>query len=112
MLLNVVEFFNYNDELWYRTGDGSTGKVEETSTEIIDFMIELIEKFGMFFKIYDTAKEFIKDLEDNDGKLRGILNYEKIRYSSSKKKKGDAKNKYSGIIDYLSDSDKKLVVRS
>lgn len=45
MLLNVVEFFNYNDELWYRTGDGSTGKVEETSTEIIDFMIELIEKF-------------------------------------------------------------------
>ena len=69
---------------------------------------ELIEKFGMFFKIYDTAKEFIKDLEDNDGKLRGILNYEKIRYSSSKKKKGDAKNKYSGIIDYLSDSDKKF----
>jgi len=69
---------------------------------------ELIEKFGMFFKIYDTAKEFIKDLEDNDGKLRGILNYEKIRYSSSKKKKDDAKNKYSGIIDYLSDSDKKF----
>lgn len=69
---------------------------------------ELIEKFGMFFKIYDTAKEFIKDLEDNDGKVRGILNYEKIRYSTSKQKKDSPKNKYNGIIDYLSDSDKKF----
>lgn len=69
---------------------------------------ELIEKFGMFFKIYDTAKEFIKDIEDNDGKIRGILNYEKIRYSTSKQKKDSSKNKYNGIIDYLSDSDKKF----
>ena len=43
MLLNVVEFFNYNDELWYRTGDASTGKVEENSSELIDFMSEVIE---------------------------------------------------------------------
>ena len=69
---------------------------------------ELIEKFGMFFKIYDTAKEFIKDLEDNDGKVRGILNYEKIRYSTSKQKKENSKVKYNGIVDYLSDSDKKF----
>ena len=69
---------------------------------------ELIEKFGMFFKIYDTAIEFIKDLEDNDGKVRGILNYEKIRYSTSKEKKEKSKNKYNGIVDYLSDSDKKF----
>lgn len=68
---------------------------------------ELIEKFGIFFKIYDTPDEFIKDLEDNDGNVRGIINYEKIRYSS-KKKDDNPKKKYSGIVDYLSDSDKKF----
>ena len=69
---------------------------------------ELIEKFGMFFKIYDTPREFIKDIEDNNGKVRGILNYEKIRFSTSKNKKENPKNKYSGIVDYLSDSDKRF----
>ncbi len=69
---------------------------------------ELIEKFGMFFKIYDTPKEFIKDIEDNDGKVRGILNYEKIRYATSKKKKENPTKKYNGIVDYLCDSDKKF----
>ena len=55
MLLNVIEFFNYNDELWYRKGDGKAGKVDESSTDIIDYMIELIEKF--YPKAYEALNK-------------------------------------------------------
>lgn len=64
---------------------------------------ELIEKFGLTFKIYDSSKELIKDLEDNDGRVRGIVNYEKIRAQLSKKQDKDKKRNQS-ITDYLIDS--------
>lgn len=57
MLPNVIEFYNYNDELWYRTADGSNNRYEETSTDITDFMIEYIDKF--YPKAYEAlAKEY------------------------------------------------------
>ena len=44
---------------------------------------ELKEKFGLFFKIYETSKDFISDMESNDGNVRAILNYEKIQIKES-----------------------------
>ena len=57
MLPNVIEFYNYNDELWYRTADGSNNRYEETSIDITDFMIEYIDKF--YPKAYEAlSKEY------------------------------------------------------
>lgn len=69
---------------------------------------ELIEKFGLTFKIYDSSKELISDLEDNDGRVRGIVNYEKIRAQLSKKQEKDPKKRNLSITDYLIDSNKRF----
>ena len=64
---------------------------------------ELYEKFGLTFKIVDTAKELINDLNAKTGAVRAIVNYEKIRGRKGNKKKEDAKsNKLPNtLIDYL-----------
>ena len=71
---------------------------------------ELIEKFGLAFKIYDSTKELISDLEDNDGRVRAILNYERIRIRSPKKDEDDDKKvkRSPNFAEYLSESDKKF----
>ena len=69
---------------------------------------ELIEKFGLSFKIYDSTKDLIADLEDNDGRVRAIINYERIRIRSSKKENDDNKKKAPNFVEYLSESDKKF----
>lgn len=66
---------------------------------------EMVEKFGMYFKIYETPKELIQDLEDNDGRVKAIINYEKIRHSD---KKDPKEKKNTSIIEYLRDTDKKF----
>ena len=40
---------------------------------------ELQDKFGLTFTIIENAKELIKMLQDHDGTVRAIINYEKIR---------------------------------
>lgn len=64
---------------------------------------ELIEKFALNFKIYETGKDLIDDLENNRGNVHAIINYEKIRYQKPKEKtaKVDAKKKYTNLVDYL-----------
>ena len=69
---------------------------------------ELIEKFGLTFKIYDSTKELISDLEDNDGRVRAIVNYEKIRVRSAKKDDNDKQTHSQNFAEYLSESDKKF----
>ena len=71
---------------------------------------ELIEKFGLAFKIYDRAKDLISDLENNDGRVRAILNYEKIRARSPKKEddKNSSTKRAQNLVEYLSESDKKF----
>ena len=69
---------------------------------------ELIEKFGLAFKIYDSTKDLIADLEDNDGRVRAIINYERIRVRSSKKDDDDTKKKTPNFAEYLNESDKKF----
>lgn len=40
---------------------------------------ELLEKFGLSFKVYETQRELISDLEEYRGSVHAIVNYEKIR---------------------------------
>lgn len=68
---------------------------------------ELKEKFGLFFKIYETTKDFIDDMESRDGSVRAILNYEKIRLKEQPKKKGEIET-INNVVDYLERRGKKL----
>lgn len=64
---------------------------------------ELYEKFGLTFKIVDTAKELINDLNAKTGTVRAIVNYEKIRGRKSKAKDDEAKKGKmpNTLIEYL-----------
>lgn len=71
---------------------------------------ELIEKFGLSFKIYENTKDLIADLSDHRGDVRAIINYEKIRMKrddeddKKTKKEGKKKRKkdpINNLIDYL-----------
>lgn len=68
---------------------------------------ELKEKFALFFKIYDDYKDLIYDLEDHNGMVRAIINYEKIRYAAPSKK-SDSNKKNHNLAEYLISSDKKF----
>ena len=72
---------------------------------------ELSFKFGLQFKIYDSQKELLADMQDHRVSVHAILNYEKIRMK--KNKDGDSKNKAKedapgNIVDYLSENDFKF----
>ena len=69
---------------------------------------ELIEKFGLAFKIYDSTKDLISDLEDNDGRVRAIINYERIRIRSSKKDDEENPKRTPNFAEYLSETDRKF----
>jgi superfamily II DNA or RNA helicase len=53
---------------------------------------EMNEKFGLNFKIYDSIDYLIGDLQYQDGTVRGIINYEKIRKNG---------NNFNKLTDYL-----------
>lgn len=40
-----VEFYNFENEVYYKLSDGSTERLTEASTEVISLMLEKIEKF-------------------------------------------------------------------
>lgn len=69
---------------------------------------ELIEKFGLAFKIYDSTKDLISDLEDNDGRVRAIINYERIRIRSSKKDDEERAKRTPNFAEYISETDRKF----
>ncbi|MBO5963652.1 MAG: DEAD/DEAH box helicase family protein, partial [Bacteroidales bacterium] len=75
---------------------------------------ELIEKFGLSFKIYERAKDLIPDLEEHRGDVRAIVNYEMIRMkgddekndnddenNNKEKKKKREKDPKKNLIDFL-----------
>ena len=69
---------------------------------------ELSQKFGLPFKIYESAKDVISDFKIRAGNIRAILNYEKIRYNDTEDKKtGEAKSP-NYLIDYLIKNENKL----
>lgn len=65
---------------------------------------ELKDKFGLTFTIIDSAKELIQMIEDHDGLVRAIINYEKVR-SRLNSKTNEEKN---SILKYLSERGKKF----
>ena len=68
---------------------------------------ELAFKFGLQFKIYDSQKELINDMQEHRVSVHAIVNYEKIRMKRQKnkdeKKPKDEMSK--NIVEYLSQND-------
>lgn len=77
---------------------------------------ELKEKFGLFFKIYESSKDLIADFENLNSTVHAIINYEKIRFINTESKRKDKskveiKQKSStpkNIVEYLRESNKQL----
>lgn len=45
MLLDQIEFFSYEHEIWYRLADGSTFKLTESDSSLISALLDIIEAF-------------------------------------------------------------------
>lgn len=70
---------------------------------------ELFEKFGLSFKIYDSNKDLITDLQDHAHDVHAIINYEKIRMPRSKEKddedpKTPKSKETTNLVSYLTES--------
>lgn len=68
---------------------------------------ELAFKFGLQFKIYDSQKELIDDMQEHRVSVRAIVNYEKIRMKRQKNKeeKKPKDEMQKNIVEYLSQND-------
>lgn len=47
---------------------------------------ELEYKFGLLFKEYENANDFLQDFRSRNGDIHGILNYEKLMYNPDKER--------------------------
>ena len=70
---------------------------------------ELFEKFGLSFKIYDSNKDLITDLQDRAHDVHAIINYEKIRMPRSKEKddeepRAQKSKETTNLVSYLLES--------
>lgn len=65
---------------------------------------ELAFKFGLQFKIYDSQKELINDMQEHRVSVHAIVNYEKIRMKRQKNKdeKKPKDEMQKNIVEYLS----------
>lgn len=68
---------------------------------------ELAFKFGLQFKIYDSQKELINDMQEHRVSVHAIVNYEKIRMKRQKNKdeKKPKDEMQKNIVEYLSQND-------
>lgn len=64
---------------------------------------ELYEKFGLSFKIVESTKDLIADLNSKAGAVRAIINYERIRVKRSKERNDGKVNArmQANLIEYL-----------
>lgn len=65
---------------------------------------ELANKFGLRFKIYDTNKDLLEDMQQHRFAVRAIVTYEKIRVKESKEDKQNSDN----LAHFLSQEDFKF----
>ena len=65
---------------------------------------ELKDKFGLTFTIVESSKELIKMLQDHDGTVRAIINYDKIRSKFDSEKEIEL----NPLLNYLSENSKKF----
>ena len=68
---------------------------------------ELAFKFGLQFKIYDSQKELIADMQEHRVSVHAIVNYEKIRMKRQKSKdeKKPKDEMPKNIVEFLSQND-------
>ena len=68
---------------------------------------ELAFKFGLQFKIYDSQKELITDMQEHRVSVHAIVNYEKIRMKRQKSKdeKKPKDEMPKNIVEFLSQND-------
>jgi hypothetical protein len=72
---------------------------------------ELYEKFGLPFKIVESSKDLIADLDSKSNMVRAIVNYEKIRLprSKGKDKEEDTKDRSTtNLATYLSENQQRF----
>lgn len=65
---------------------------------------ELKDKFGLTFTIVESSKELIKMLQDHDGTVRAIINYDKIRSKFDSEKEIEL----NPLLNFLSENSKKF----
>lgn len=71
----------------------------------VKWQSELMEKFGLNFKIYESLSDAVEDLKAHPQSACGILNYEKVRAKVSETGKSDEDSIYSNkLIDFLEES--------
>lgn len=70
------------------------------------WQLELKEKFNFQFKIYETSKDLISDVQERSGTIKAIVNYEKIRLPRTGEAKGSSKKQ--NLFDLLEDSNIKF----
>lgn len=68
---------------------------------------EMEFKFGLKFKIYDSQKELINDMQEHRVSIHAIVNYDKIRmkHQKSKDEKKPKDEMQKNIVEYLSQND-------
>lgn len=80
----------------------------------IKWQTELLEKFGLNFKIYESLNDAVEDLKAHPQNARGILNYEKIRAIRKDDDKESKKNSDDSptnlLIDYLHSGQRKYSI--
>ena len=57
------------------------------------WQLELREKFNFQFKIYDTTKDLIADIQERSGNIKAIVNYEKVRLPRDRETRKNSKRK-------------------
>lgn len=80
----------------------------------IKWQTELLEKFGLNFKIYESLNDAVEDLKAHHQNARGILNYEKIRAKRKAEEKNSKNNSNDAptniLIDYLHSGQRKYSI--
>lgn len=61
MLLTDCEFYSYQDEIWYRTADGTTAQLSESDIDLISELSTVIQEFypvafEALSKLYERCK--------------------------------------------------------
>lgn len=70
---------------------------------------ELYEKFGLAFKIIESSKDLIADMQSKSSAVRAIINYEKIRMRKGKEKTEEKASKgHTNLLEFLLDFPQKF----
>lgn len=77
----------------------------------IKWQVELQEKFGLSFKIYESINDAVEDLKAHPQNARGILNYEKIRAKRKDDSNGgDDAGATNALIEFIQSGQRKYSV--